>query len=271
MPNLDTSPRPFRTIRGHSASIVVGGQLWLASGKAIYVFQPNATSEASFQVLQRPLQQDSAGDVTSAAVISSKPDLVYFGHADGKVSIYNRRDYQCVGLVSISPYKILSLAGAADRLWAGYATGRIYVYDTSVSPWRVLKDWQAHDKPVCNIIADSQSLRKSSRLQVVSLGLDNTIRLWDGLLEEDWLENQMQKHDDHFSSFSEMTASVLTWNAGATKPHYLKNNDKDNRFFEQYLTSQGNPDIFIFGFQELVDLEDKKVTASELLINHEPV
>lgn len=261
--SLETMPRSFRTTKGHSASIVVAGQLWIASGKAIYVFQPNASTESSFQVLQRPLQQDSAGDITSAAIISSRADLIYFGHADGKVSIYDRKEYRCVGLVNISPYKILSLTGAGDRLWAGYATGRIYVYDTSTTPWQVLKDWQSHDKPVCNIITDRQSLWKLSRLQVVSLGLDNMLRLWDGLLEEDWLETKMQMHDNHFSKFNEITAAVLTWNAGATKPTYLRNDQKDSNFFRNYLTSQDPPDIFIFGFQELVDLEDKKVTASE--------
>ncbi|KAL1297772.1 hypothetical protein AAFC00_006309 [Neodothiora populina] len=260
-PNLDTMPQIFRTVKGHNCSIIVNSQLWLASGKSIHVFQPNATTDSAFQVSQRPLQQDSAGEVTSVATISNKPDLIYFGHADGKMSVYNQRDFSCIGLVHVSPYKIISLTGAGHYLWAGYNTGRIQVYDTSTTPWKTLKDWQAHDKPVCNIITDRQSLWKMDRLQVVSLGLDNMLRPWDGLMEEDWQEAQMQAYDDRFCKFDEMTAAVLTWNAGATKPTYLKNDPKDNNFFKDYLCSQEPPDILIFGFQELVDLEDKKVTA----------
>lgn len=265
VPSLETIPRTFRTTRGHSASIIVGNKLWLASGKDVYIFQPNGRPEDSFQMFTQPLRQESAGEVTSAATISSKPDLIYFGHSDGKVSIYNKRDYTCVGLVNVSSYKIISLTGAGDYLWAGFSTGKIYVYDTSSTPWRVMKDWQAHDKAVSNIITDRQSLWRMDRLQVISLGHDNVLRIWDGLLEEDWLESRMQERDNEFCSFQEVSAAVLTWNAGATKPSYLRNDKTDNNFFRDYLSSHSPPDIFVFGFQELVDLEDKKVTASESL------
>lgn len=262
IPSLDSSPRSFRTVRGHSCSIIIGSQLWLAAAKDIYVFQPGVASETQFQVLPRPLRQEGAGDITSAATISSKPDLVYFGHSDGKITIYSKRDFRCLGVVNISPYKVSSLAGAGDYLWAGYNTGKVYVYDTSVAPWRVMKDWNAHDNPVSSIITAHQSVWKMDRLQVVTLGLDNMLKIWDGMLEEDWLEARMQEQDDEFCKFEEMTATVLTWNAGASKPSHLRNDQKDSNFFREYLTSQPPPDIMIFGFQELVDLEDKKVTAS---------
>ena len=59
----------------------------------------------------------------------------------------------------------------------------------------------------------------------------------------------------------EITAAVLTWNAGATKPGYLQHTKEDDNFFREYLSGRDPPDVFVFGFQELVDLEDKKVTA----------
>ena len=266
IPSLDTPPRSFRTVKSHSCSVIVGSHLWLASGKDVHIFQANAASDEAFQLLQRPLRQEAAGDITSAATISSKPGLVYFSHADGKVSLYSTREMKCLGVVNVSPYKINSLAGAGDYLWAGFNTGMVYVYDVSSTPWRVMKDWHAHDNPVSSIVTDRQSLWKMDHLQVVTLGLDNMLRIWDGLLEEDWLEARMQDHDTEFCTFEEVTAAVLTWNAGATKPSYLRNDQKDNNFFRDYLTSHHPPDIFIFGFQELVDLEDKKVTASKQLI-----
>lgn len=261
MPSLDTIPRTFRTPKGHSCSVIVGCQLWFATGKDIRVFNPGASSEANFQVLQGPLSQDSAGEITCGTMMSSKPDLVYFGHVDGKVSIYDKKSYKCLGVVSVSPYKISALAGVGEYLWAGYNTGMIYVYDTSVTPWVVKKDWRAHDNPVCSIITDRQSIWKLDRLQVISLGLDNMLRVWDGMLRDDWLESKMQQHDDKFCVFEELTAAVMTWNAGAAKPTFLRNDERDNNFFRDYLSSNRPPDIFVFGFQELVDLEDKKLTA----------
>jgi hypothetical protein len=73
----------------------------------------------------------------------------------------------------------------------------------------------------------------------------------------------MQEHDAEFCDFREVSALVMTWNAGASKPSHLRNDQQDNNFFRDLLQSSPDaPDIVVFGFQELVDLEDKKVTAS---------
>ncbi|EMC94267.1 hypothetical protein BAUCODRAFT_74637 [Baudoinia panamericana UAMH 10762] len=261
LPSLDTQPTSFRVPRGHSFAMAVGSHLWLANGKDIRVFKPGATSEADFHVLRNALSQPGTGDVTSGTMLSSKSDSVYLGHADGKVSVYNQKDYSCLGVVSVSLYKISSLAGVGEYLWAGYNTGMVYVYDTSSTPWRTRKDWQAHEKAVCSINADATALWKSDRLQVITLGTDNLIRLWDGLLEEDWLVSRMQSCDAQYCSFRELTAAVMTWNAGASKPNYLQHNEQDNIFLKDFMTSRSSPDVFVFSFQELVDLDDKKLTA----------
>lgn len=54
----------------------------------------------------------------------------------------------------------------------------------------------------------------------------------------------------------------MTWNAGASTPFNLQHSDQDSTFFRDLLQSSDSPDILIFGFQELVDLEDKTRTAS---------
>ncbi|KAK5694785.1 hypothetical protein LTR97_009375 [Elasticomyces elasticus] len=262
LPSLDSQFASFRVPRGHSYAIAVGKNLWVANGKEIRVFNPGGKNDTEFQVLRASLVQPGTGDVTSGAILSSSPDLVYFGHSDGKVSIYDRNDFSCQGVLSISLYKISSLVGVGDYLWAGYNTGMVYVYDTSTAPWRVRKDWEAHEKKqVCSIVADPSAVWKMDRLQVITLGTDNMLRIWDGLLEEDWLESRMQEHDSEYCSFREITAAVLTWNAGASKPSYLQQSRDDDNFLREYMTSGRPPDIFVFGFQELVDLEDKKVTA----------
>lgn len=261
MPSLDAQANNFRVPKGHTFSIGCGEQLWIATGKDIRVFLPGAQNDTGFQVLRNPLSQPNTGDITSGATISSKPDLVYFGHTDGKVSIYNRHSFSSVGVVNVSVYKISSLAGVGDYLWAGYNTGMAYVYDVSSTPWRVKKDWNAHGKQICSIVADPSAIWKMDRLQVVTLGTDNMLKLWDGLLEEDWLDTRMHEHGSDYCEFKEIRVGVLTWNAGASKPGHLQYNQQDNNFFRDYMTSGDPPDIFVFGFQELVDLEDKKMTA----------
>lgn len=54
---------------------------------------------------------------------------------------------------------------------------------------------------------------------------------------------------------------VFTWNCGASTPHSLRYAEQDSTFMRDLLQSSGAPDIMVFGFQELVDLEDKKQSA----------
>ncbi|KAK4185015.1 putative synaptojanin [Podospora australis] len=266
LPNLAYAPtQTFRLPKGHMFSMVVGDELWHATGKEIRVFLPTLDGRTQFQVLIRPLSQESAGEVTSGTTIASEPDKVYFGHSDGKVSIYSRSNYACLGIINISQYKINSLAGVGRYLWAGYNTGKISVYDMGQTPWAVKKDWQAHENPVVKLIADQSSFYTLNRYQVVSLGADNMLRTWDGLLQDDWLESKMMKKDVNYCQFEKIKALILTWNAGASTPNSLNYSADDKIFFEKLLRNSDSPDILVFGFQELVDLEDKTATAKRFL------
>jgi len=187
IPELTNPHQSFRVPKGHTFSMVVGDELWHAAGKDIRIFMPTLDGSTQFQVLQRPIGQSSAGEVTSGTIISSQLDRVYFGHVDGKVSVYSRHDYACLGIFSISVYKITSLAGLGGRLWAGFSTGFIYIYDTSVTPWAVKKDWRAHSDPLISMTVDKSSFWSLDRAQIISLGQDNMLRVWDGLLQDDWI------------------------------------------------------------------------------------
>jgi hypothetical protein len=265
-PNLRNSPTTFRINARHSCSIVVDGYLWVGSGKTVDVYQPSSDSSKIFNVSSRQLTASKpAGDITCAAIVNSQPDKVYFGHSDGKVSIYSINPLACVDVVSVSLYKINSMTGVGDFLWTGFKTGMVYVYDVRTKPWMALKDWQCSEGPIMEVVADRTSIWKNGRLQVVTMGADNIIRVWDGMLEDDHLEAQMQKRDLEFCSFREIKALVCTWNAGASKPQDLLTRDTDKVFLERVLSSVDSPEIIVFGFQELVDLEDKKITASALI------
>lgn len=83
------------------------------------------------------------------------------------------------------------------------------------------------------------------------------------MLADVCVDEDMQERDAEFCDFREVSALVMTWNAGASKPTSLRD-ERDAKFFRDLLTASEPPDILVFGFQELVDLEDKKVTASRL-------
>ncbi|KAG7147195.1 inositol polyphosphate 5-phosphatase C9G1.10c like protein [Verticillium longisporum] len=78
---------------------------------------------------------------------------------------------------------------------------------------------------------------------------------------EDWQEDEMKAQEAQYCDFEDIKALVMTWNAGASTPHSLRYADQDATFIRNLLQSSDSPDILIFGFQELVDLEDKTATA----------
>lgn len=262
VPDMTGLPdQSFRVPKGHTFSMVVGDQLWHAVGKEIRVFFPTLDGKAPFQVLLRSLYQESAGEVTSGCILPSAPDKVFFGHSDGKVSVYSRKDYSCLDIVNVSTFKINSLQGTCGNIWAGYSNGRMCIYDVKDSPWILKKEWQAHDNPIVKIIADRSGCYKMNRHQVLSLGADNTIRVWDGMLQDDWVEQEMKAKDSQYCQFDSLRAMIMTWNAGASTPNSLRYSESDSVFIQNLLQNSGSPDILIFGFQELVDLEDKTATA----------
>lgn len=76
------------------------------------------------------------------------------------------------------------------------------------------------------------------------------------------VETDMQNHDTDYCSFREIKTVVVTWNAGASTPASLQYDDNDMGSFREMLHVESPPEILVFGFQELVDLDDKKLTAS---------
>ncbi|CAI6096792.1 unnamed protein product [Clonostachys chloroleuca] len=268
VPNVAGNPhQSFKVPRDHTFSMVVGSELWHATGKEVRIFAPTLHGRDQFQVLIRPLVAEGAGEVTAGSQVKTQPGKVYLGHSDGKVSIWSTIDYSCLAVLSISTWKINALVGVGQRIWVGYNNGRTCVYEISETPWTILKEWQAHSpaNPVLGIKADPASCYRLDRLQVVSLGADNKLKIWDGLLEDDWVEDEMKSKDTEYCEFDEIRAMVFTWNAGASTPSSLRYSHNDGEFFPDLIKSSGAPDILIFGFQELVDLEDKAATAKRFL------
>lgn len=187
-PTLNKSVPNGKTCRGVTSSVIVGNKLWLAAGKNIRVYQPNTNpAQISFEVTQEAISGPSGGDITSCAYMPSDPDNVYCGHSDGKISIFSKRNNNHVETFSVSLYKVSCLAGIGDYLWAGFNNGYIMLFDPKSRPWTTKKYWQPHTHPVVGIVPDRSSLWKLDHFHVLSLGVDSTIGVWDGVLEEDWI------------------------------------------------------------------------------------
>jgi hypothetical protein len=196
---LSHTPKVARITDKLEFAKIIEGRLWTAdrsdmhaigiTGKTpivrIYdIFLPGCTSRS----LSPPEQ---VGAVTSGTIVPSQPHHVYLGHEGGYVSLWtNAPDGfpQCVDVMKVSVSDVLSLEGVNKRLWAGGRKGMISAYDVSVRPWVVTNCWNAHGElPVMRLSVDCYGINRTGRLRVVSVGRDEHIRFWDGLLGVEWI------------------------------------------------------------------------------------
>lgn len=192
-----TAPRVYRL--GEKAEFVklLGGLLWTAVRTDM-----NGVGTASVPVIRiydicapgsigrSVMPNQHAGAVTSGTILPSHPDHVYLGHEGGYISIWNVVTGDgiptCVEVVKVSVSDVLCLEGVHDRLWAGGRKGTISVYDVSSKPWVVINCWDAHGGlPVLRIFVDPYAIVEMEKLRVVSVGRDEQIRFWDGLIGAD--------------------------------------------------------------------------------------
>lgn len=95
--------------------------------------------------------------------------------------------------------------------------------------------------------------------------------IWDGLFQIDWLEKTMLLKENKFCEFRQIKSLVCSWNIDSSKPAELFNSNRSASFLKDVLTSSFDaasastspPEIIAFSLQEVIDLENKKLTASE--------
>jgi len=135
---------------------------------------------------------ENVGTITCGTMLPSNPGYVYLGHEGGTVTIWTLEGAQgapeCIDVVKVSTSDILCLAGTIDRLWGGSGAGYIFAYDTSQKPWMMTNSWVAHkDVPVTHLSVDPWSIPLVGKLCAVSVGRDEKMRFWDGLLAVSWI------------------------------------------------------------------------------------
>ena len=207
-----TIPRVVETTEKQDFVKMLDGKLWTAfrpdhhshlklKSPTIRVFDLFNTASTERSLV--PIEY--VGPVTSATILPSQPGMVYVGHEEGCISIWqlNAEDgYRCVEVIKVSTSDILSLEGVNNRLWAGSKNGTISAYDVSQTPWLVTNSWNAHPgSPVMKLMINHYAITKVGKLCVASIGGDDQLRLWDGLLGWDWVGG--------FPSFSSLKIIVL--------------------------------------------------------------
>jgi hypothetical protein len=74
------------------------------------------------------------------------------------------------------------------------------------------------------------------------------------------------KREASFSKFRDLSVLIITWNADSARPDSLTGDAANINFLHDALTSVDSPDIITFGFQEVVDLESRKMVAKNVLL-----
>ncbi|WVF72695.1 hypothetical protein IAT40_007513 [Kwoniella sp. CBS 6097] len=272
-----TLVRTLRVMEKFTFAKMLCGKLWTSSGPATRSTTSATTSKGPTIRIYDPCAPGSmppakvlfttewTGQVTSATYIPLKPDTIYLGHEGGFVSLWDARELTCTQVLKISTTDILALEGVGDRLWAGNRKGQISVYDVEERPWRTINVWTGHlDHPVQLLLVDPFSIEHSGRYTCWSFARDS-LRAWDGLLSVDWIDKQMVTRQPDYCTFRDMNLLVVSWNIDSAKPTDLSGSEANVKFLEECLRSVDSPDIIVFGFQEVIPLTDKKLTAKTLL------
>ncbi|KAG8835086.1 hypothetical protein FRC18_001059 [Serendipita sp. 400] len=200
----------------------------------------------------------------------------------------------CIRKVKVSTSSITSLEAVGSKLWAGLGNGSIFVYDIAFDasdsipspkesttspddekekrpkPWVVTNVWKAYgDRPVTKLCVDPFGIAQTGKLLVYSVGRDDAVQFWDGLLSHNWIDSEMIAREPSYCIFRPLRLLICTWNVDAAKPDGLTGS-RNATFMRKFLTtSHGEanvPDMIVFGLQEVINLEDKKLTAKTVLL-----
>lgn len=80
------------------------------------------------------------------------------------------------------------------------------------------------------------------------------------------IEQELLKREHTFSTFRDLKVLIVSWNVDAAKPDSLAGDPENIRFLHDVLGSVDSPDIISFGFQEVIDLESRRMAAKTVLL-----
>ena len=202
---------------------VMKNKVWVAYGNGLRVY--NIDDPGARPVSLTP-SAAAIGAVMCGTTVLSRPGRVYTGHEGGVICTWscsseedeNTGSPAFIGATKVGVSDILSLVGVNDRLWSAGRKGIVSIYalpppggQSKVSNgkmtngisskaieagdeechgelWKVTNEFIAHpDAPVISLVVDPFSIEKMGRLAVMSIGRDEQVKFWDGLLGTDWI------------------------------------------------------------------------------------
>lgn len=295
------------TLPKHAHASVLGDQLWVCYAapppktagtppvhllQYVSIYNPMADDRpfnAVSQPLTMPLSKgDGVGLVTCSAIVSPDADHVYLGHESGHISVWSVKESKLRTIYRVDKQPLAAMIGLHTTLWVGTRSGHITLYNVQAPLWRVTKSWLAHHDAITSLVFDPYGIQSSStELPVCSVGGDQFIQFWDGFLVEDWVDHELGKAAASFSTKRTLRLLEVTFNIGASVPgdllgtvdnlevfqRILRNScsfsaPSDPERPDEYCDAQSSPDVIVVGFQELIDLNDKRLTAKNLFLGN---
>ncbi|KAG4095810.1 DNase I-like protein [Neocallimastix lanati (nom. inval.)] len=270
-PSMDYS---LAEIPEFDIAYILEDKLWLCSQKTLTVLGPYPHFENKKSINLKVLM----GKITCISEAGLNTGELYTGHDDGKITTWDIDNIVAKEVFSVSYYNITSILTVNDKhVWVGLSTGKICVFDSSVKPWKKIKDFEAHfHSGVIQLIRDPfypyalvppyTSVGNSTLSVVSSLSEDGEVRFWDAFLSEDYINSLIKDQETYYSERSDISLFVTTYNCDSTKPQELLNDEFNKKFFDNWFKVIDSPDIIVVGLQEIVDLESKTVNAKSFLL-----
>ncbi|OUM64832.1 hypothetical protein PIROE2DRAFT_8294 [Piromyces sp. E2] len=186
-------------IPDYDHAYVLDDKLWLCSQKSITVLGPYPHFSNKKTVNLKVLM----GKITCIAEAGLNCKEIYTGHDDGKITVWDSENVVAKESFSVSYYNITSILTVNDKhVWVGLSTGKICVFDSSIKPWKKIKDFEAHfHSGVVQLTRDPfypyalvppyTSVANSTLSVVASLSEDGDVHFWDAFLSEDYISKHI--------------------------------------------------------------------------------
>lgn len=249
---LQQRPHALRVQSKPTCAIFANDLLWTSQGKfiEIYSLDPEAPS---FLVKRIDSGQGfSIPSVISVLDYNPKEKEVYVAHDSGKISIFSCIDFERKSIIQATSYKINCMCVVVGRIWVGLQTGKILIFEMINSEWVCVVEFLAFPSSgVVGLAIDDRALLVGAwNLCVVSLSDSGHMKIWDGLLRDYLLDLEIRSNAVEYSTYTPLSIAMFSYNIDSRKPSDLDNNELG------VFISRNDADVFIFGFQELVDLEN---------------
>lgn len=239
----------FRIVQNYNTAVYCGDYLWVAKGKQIFIYDPlqksGALAHSNSPINVSAGQSGLIEDFTCGAGDS---ELMVFGHANGYISLY--KHMRLVSILNVAINGITALEKTSDSIIVGTKAGRILVIASDGELATLIREWCPDNFPVL-------FLRHGRRILVTAS--KKAVQVWD--------RNSLASaksasgHDklEHGSNLQPLRVQIVSWNLDAASPSGISD-DELGSFFNRF-----DPDILVWGFQEIVALEDKSQAAIKIV------